>query len=107
MGGGASVYALPHGSTGDRLAAHRRGGAAGEEGGSRDLRHLAAGGVIVRAEVGAIARRDARLERPTARIAVDDAATGDPLDVEVEGTTGGHILERLGGRRFGPARCAG
>src|SRR5689334_14505730 len=81
----------------------RRGLAVGEEGLSGDLRHLTAGGVIVGPEVRAVGRRDARLERPTAGIAVDDPTAGHALDVEVEGAARRRILEGLPGRGFSPA----
>src|SRR5690242_2178493 len=80
------------------------GGAAGEEGVGCDLGHLAPGGRVGRAEVRAVARRYARLIRiGAARIAADDAAYRQALDVEVEGAAGRSVLERLPGRSLGVA----
>ena len=60
------------------------------------LAELAAGGVGVGAEVGPVLRVT-RLARPAAGIAVDDTATGHPLDVCVEGLGPRHVSERLAG----------
>src|SRR5689334_21438407 len=70
----------------------RRGLAVGEEGFGGDLRYLAAGRVVVGPEVGAVVRRDARLGRPTAGVALDQPAHRQALDVEIEGAARRDIL---------------
>ena len=75
-----------------RVARPRRSGGGGFGVARRagdDLGELAAGDVVVGAEVRAVGGGDARLERAAAGVAADDAPARQPLDPQPEGAAVG------------------